>query len=1165
MSTMFKKFSAIGLSITTAVWLSGAVMLVPSANAALTESQIQAIVSLLSSFGADATTISNVDASLRGQATSGTGTGSAASTTFTRDLTMGSRGTDVKALQQFLNNNGYTVASSGVGSSGNETEYFGSLTKAAVMKYQTAKGISPVAGYFGPLTRLSVNTTTGTGTGTGSDTTGVVVPATGIAVSVSSATPAGDVLPKGAFGVEMLKFNLAGSGTVTNVVVRRIGAGQTADFSNVYLYRGSERLTSGRTVNSSSHKTNFTGLNLSISGVTTLRIVADIATTATANDQNAFQVTSVTSGATITGLPVSGSNFSISGASSGTVTAQDQSDGLSDPAAGQSNAEVFRFKLTTANEDMNLERISVFYAGAVSKSNLSNFTLKDLLTGNTVATAASVNAEDLIVFNFSTPYELLKGDSRQFQMYTDISGDARSGTAETLVFYFEANADIYAVGQQYGYGAATTITDIDTTADYRTDDSLSLQSGNFIISHLGPNTGDIAKNGKDLNLFEFTIQSANNVEVRNIRFTVAASTSQVGVDDFKIVDVDSGVIVSGPTDDATGSVVMTDDFNIPAGTTKRYKVTGDTDTNWANNDDIQVTLAAFTANDLKNTDNNTFLTVLSDVVPSTAIAGNTLTVAAPTLTVNLSPLPGSNSFVKGTNDVPFLGLNLQATADDIKLTSIKISASDASTTTAGDVATYLQSVALYDGVTGSRISDVKAWTSGTPRTITFSNMTYVITKGQTKNVVVKGNISSAMGGEVEEWAVYLAAVTTEITAIDTDGNTPAFGGVTTVNTGQSGTNDRVITVLQGGTITVATAADDTESKAGVVVAGTSKTVLGKFDFTATNETMTVNKLKLKVNNVSASATDVTGVLDNIVALYLYDGGTALANGVAFVPSGADGIITIQDLGWEIPKDTTRKLTVKADLNTIAAGADSGDELRVHVIEPNFEATGSATIVISLTSAPQVSKEKVVYKGYPSLATVTLGSSALTSLTDIEVARFRINANSNDIDWAQIGLQFTLSNASASDVTLTLTNVTLGSSVTVGTQVPTTTALDITGGTATNALLQIDTAATAQQISAGGYYEYSVKLSATGGQFGTANETETLSTKIVLLNDSAAASLANGVAARTVIGYTDAAIGSDNAFVWSDRSATSHTLLTTDWANGVYVVEPDLLSSWVLTR
>lgn len=76
---------------------------------------------------------------------------------FTRDLTVGSTGIDVKFLQVFLNNHGYPLASYGVGSPGHETSTFGPLTKQAVAWFQRDNGIKPSVGYFGPLTRAKVN------------------------------------------------------------------------------------------------------------------------------------------------------------------------------------------------------------------------------------------------------------------------------------------------------------------------------------------------------------------------------------------------------------------------------------------------------------------------------------------------------------------------------------------------------------------------------------------------------------------------------------------------------------------------------------------------------------------------------------------------------------------------------------------------------------------------------------------------------------------------------------------------------------------------------------------------------------------------------------------------------------------------------------------------
>ncbi|MBP7741548.1 MAG: Ig-like domain-containing protein [Candidatus Pacebacteria bacterium] len=75
---------------------------------------------------------------------------------FTRDLKTGSSGTDVRALQQFLNTHGYPVALKGAGSLGNETTTFGALTRDALAKFQAANKIAPTQGYFGPLTRSKI-------------------------------------------------------------------------------------------------------------------------------------------------------------------------------------------------------------------------------------------------------------------------------------------------------------------------------------------------------------------------------------------------------------------------------------------------------------------------------------------------------------------------------------------------------------------------------------------------------------------------------------------------------------------------------------------------------------------------------------------------------------------------------------------------------------------------------------------------------------------------------------------------------------------------------------------------------------------------------------------------------------------------------------------------
>jgi len=81
---------------------------------------------------------------------------SATNFALTRNLYFGRSGDDVRALQRFLNQNGYIVAAIGPGSPGQETVYFGPATRAAVIKYQLAYSIAPAVGYVGVLTRASL-------------------------------------------------------------------------------------------------------------------------------------------------------------------------------------------------------------------------------------------------------------------------------------------------------------------------------------------------------------------------------------------------------------------------------------------------------------------------------------------------------------------------------------------------------------------------------------------------------------------------------------------------------------------------------------------------------------------------------------------------------------------------------------------------------------------------------------------------------------------------------------------------------------------------------------------------------------------------------------------------------------------------------------------------
>jgi|GEM_PF-3122448 len=75
---------------------------------------------------------------------------------LTLNLKKGSINNEVKLLQQYLNNNNYPLATTGIGSKDKETTYFGNLTKLAVIKYQKDNKLKG-DGYVGSLTRAILN------------------------------------------------------------------------------------------------------------------------------------------------------------------------------------------------------------------------------------------------------------------------------------------------------------------------------------------------------------------------------------------------------------------------------------------------------------------------------------------------------------------------------------------------------------------------------------------------------------------------------------------------------------------------------------------------------------------------------------------------------------------------------------------------------------------------------------------------------------------------------------------------------------------------------------------------------------------------------------------------------------------------------------------------
>jgi peptidoglycan hydrolase-like protein with peptidoglycan-binding domain len=232
---MKAKFATIGLSLALVL---GAATPAAAVTVAELQAQINALMAQL--------------ASLQGGSSASTGTA------ITADLTIGSSGAQVSALQSALVSQGYLVMPAGV-----SMGYFGSLTKAAVMKWQAANGV-PATGYFGPISRAKFNTSGVGGTvpgstvGSGSTTGGsITTPGVEGTITVSlNPTPASAKVYEGDNKKQVLGIKLEAK--TSDIKVERVklkldennsSSTNDTDFyrkiaSKIYLMDGSSVLAS---------------------------------------------------------------------------------------------------------------------------------------------------------------------------------------------------------------------------------------------------------------------------------------------------------------------------------------------------------------------------------------------------------------------------------------------------------------------------------------------------------------------------------------------------------------------------------------------------------------------------------------------------------------------------------------------------------------------------------------------------------------------------------------------------------------------------------------------------------------------------------------------------------------------------------------------------------
>lgn len=364
---------------------------------------------------------------------------------FTRNLSVGNTGADVKALQETLNSKGFAVAPAGqAGSAGYETTYFGNATKAALIKWQEANaaatlapwGLSKGTGFFGSASRAEMNKCVpGTVNPTDPNTN---VPAGAVTVALSSSQP-NNVLVAGSARATLGNFVFTGNGVVTSVKLQRSGISDSDTLGNIYLYDtvSGQRLTDAASAAADGTVTINNGLGLfTVAGSKSVSVMADVN-----EDKGGQSVGFSLIGYTVAGNPaavvsgVNGPNLPIGTATLASVAGVSNSNvSGGDLAAPIQNRALWRADLNVQTRTVNLSSVALKMVGSLPASAIANAGL--YLDGVRIATAM-IDSQNMIHFNPGARYPLTTGSHT-----LELRADVLSGASRSFSFILENSADI---------------------------------------------------------------------------------------------------------------------------------------------------------------------------------------------------------------------------------------------------------------------------------------------------------------------------------------------------------------------------------------------------------------------------------------------------------------------------------------------------------------------------------------------------------------------------------------------------------------------------------------------------------------------------------------------------------------------------------------------------
>ncbi|MCE9585924.1 hypothetical protein K8R04_01230 [Candidatus Uhrbacteria bacterium] len=878
---------------------------------------------------------------------------------------------------------------------------------------------------------------------------GTTVVGGAVTVALASDTPAGQNVPQGASSIQLAKYNLtAGSAGVmiSGLTLRRVGVGASSDFANVYLYKGDgTRLTTGRTINSSTNLVQFNGLNISIGAGQTYSVllVGDTNTSLTAGGQHSFEISDAASvvvsgtGSSVTGsFPVRGNVFTI-----GTTTASrlDVQKGTTptNPQIGAAEVEISNFKLVAQGNDIEVRRVTLLQAGSVSNTDITNL---KLYQGATVVATASALVGDKIVLNFSPAYLITDGTTRVFSLKAAVAGRS----ARTIKTYVEYSTDVYAIDTEFGTGARVCI-DATSPCNGSFDGNstnyieVTTEGGQFTTTFNGPATADIAKGSQDVPLFKFAVTASDSLlEVRKMYFTLTGLTSADKVKgtsgteyfrDLKIKNLDTGTTLMGPISlpsataspaQTSGVMTFTDSFNVAAGQTLNLAFTADL-TNSA--DDVANEFSAdgnnqyraimangssalFGSSDIRIVDTGEFLPV-AEIVPNSTINGNPMTVKASSLSISLAASPTAGTAVKNEANIASAGFVFTAgSQSQLLIRTVKLTGrADVATTgtfALADLNDAVTSCALFDGLTQVGNSESPDGTTGA---MNITNVNVTVPAGTSKTLVAKCTADSIVASQEDKFAIGIAS-TADVTADDQDSNsiTPTLSTAVTDNAGA--TPGLKQTIKAGGTLTIAT--DNLRQSTILVAGGDVWQNFAQFKATAQFEAMNLTRLNATSTGDAANFTAIAVAKDGVVvgsdvlpAGGLQNRDIDLTGAPIMVPK--DGSVVFQFWG-KIGNVQASSSVSGATTGVVRSGNQAALGLGANLQTGNWDASYSGMFnvravglasgdVVRTAGTATVGNPFVIRKSKPTVTRQSLSTTTLSDGSSQDLYRMQVSADS----------------------------------------------------------------------------------------------------------------------------------------------------------------------------